>query len=448
MSDQRDDYYYDSFGRPHRITGGVNPAGTFSNMGQGGRHTVLPSLSAALQTSRPSAPNQYYYTQYGQQPSGRNDYSNASYGQTGWPSNTSQQYQASSYSQYPQYDSRHASQPVYSSYQSRSSIGLPVDPNNNSLRLPPLNIPNIPTPTGREDRTQNPSYSTATAHHSTHPSTHYPSHQTAASIRSPAASYPDPYAHYSPYQSQTQAADARYISQSMNSQSQRTPNPPPPRISSAGRGAPARTESHAYTPYPRAPPLAQSTSYMPEPETPTVEPMIKKKRKRADAAQLKVLNEVYQRTAFPSTEERQELARKLDMSARSVQIWLVMCFLFALRKVTVDVRHRFQNKRQAMRQSSRQAASSPSSTHPETQTSQQTAVLEVPISPVGAYSSSPTPPTPPLSRHGHNPSYISRSSEGYHNLGRSTQSPPASSHRRARTQEEESEARKWAPRGY
>lgn len=68
------------------------------------------------------------------------------------------------------------------------------------------------------------------------------------------------------------------------------------------------------------------------------EPVIKKKRKRAgkpsivyvtasadesspDAEQLKVLNETYNRTAFPSTEERIELAKKLGMSARSVQIW-------------------------------------------------------------------------------------------------------------------------------
>jgi homeobox protein YOX1/YHP1 len=55
------------------------------------------------------------------------------------------------------------------------------------------------------------------------------------------------------------------------------------------------------------------------------EPVIEKKRKRANANQLKVLNEVYNRTAFPSTEERAKLARKLDMSARSVQIW---CILF------------------------------------------------------------------------------------------------------------------------
>jgi homeobox protein YOX1/YHP1 len=51
------------------------------------------------------------------------------------------------------------------------------------------------------------------------------------------------------------------------------------------------------------------------------EPTVKKKRKRANAAQLKILNETYNRTAFPSTEERIALAKMLDMSARSVQIW-------------------------------------------------------------------------------------------------------------------------------
>lgn len=69
--------------------------------------------------------------------------------------------------------------------------------------------------------------------------------------------------------------------------------------------------------------------------TPVEEP-VKKKRKRADAAQLKVLNETYQRTAFPSTEERQALAVELDMPPRSVQIWFVIrrfpteCFISQL----------------------------------------------------------------------------------------------------------------------
>ena len=60
----------------------------------------------------------------------------------------------------------------------------------------------------------------------------------------------------------------------------------------------------------------------------TQEPTIKKKRKRADARQLEALNRMYVRTAFPSTEERQQLARDLDMSARSVQIWLVNAFVY------------------------------------------------------------------------------------------------------------------------
>ena len=45
-----------------------------------------------------------------------------------------------------------------------------------------------------------------------------------------------------------------------------------------------------------------------------------KKRKRADAHQLEVLNTTYNRTAFPPTEERAALAKQLDMSVRSVQI--------------------------------------------------------------------------------------------------------------------------------
>ena len=53
----------------------------------------------------------------------------------------------------------------------------------------------------------------------------------------------------------------------------------------------------------------------------STEPTIKKKRKRADARQLEVLNASYARTAFPSIEERAELAKELDISARGVQIW-------------------------------------------------------------------------------------------------------------------------------
>lgn len=88
------------------------------------------------------------------------------------------------------------------------------------------------------------------------------------------------------------------------------------------RGMPAQVEAHGPSPYSR---MITNSRLTEEPAAIMVadEPAIKKKRKRADAAQLKVLNETYARTAFPSTEERAELAKKLDMSARSVQIWLV-----------------------------------------------------------------------------------------------------------------------------
>ncbi|KAJ3513311.1 hypothetical protein NLJ89_g3021 [Agrocybe chaxingu] len=118
----------------------------------------------------------------------------------------------------------------------------------------------------------------------------------------------------------------------------------------------SRLEQRSSSPYGRSgggivPP---PQSYSPPPISPTSpeEPTIKKKRKRADAAQLKVLNETYARTAFPSTEERIALAKMLDMSARSVQIW-------------------FQNKRQSMRQTNRQSATVASSSHhPFTMSSQ------------------------------------------------------------------------------
>ena len=80
---------------------------------------------------------------------------------------------------------------------------------------------------------------------------------------------------------------------------------------------------------PASPPSYTSPTASPaSPERPT----IKKKRQRVDAAQLKVLNETYNRTAFPSTEERSALGKALDMNARSVQIWSVtsadILFLF------------------------------------------------------------------------------------------------------------------------
>ncbi|TDL18314.1 hypothetical protein BD410DRAFT_793362 [Rickenella mellea] len=80
-------------------------------------------------------------------------------------------------------------------------------------------------------------------------------------------------------------------------------------------------------------PFSSSIHNYPELHAQT-ESFVKRKRKRADQWQLKALNDVYARTAFPSTEERRELAKKLDMSPRGVQIW-------------------FQNKRDSTRKSLR-----------------------------------------------------------------------------------------------
>ncbi|RIB00451.1 homeobox domain-containing protein, partial [Gigaspora rosea] len=62
--------------------------------------------------------------------------------------------------------------------------------------------------------------------------------------------------------------------------------------------------------------------------------MVKAKRKRANANQLKVLNDVFARTFFPSTELRIQLGKELGMAPRTVQIW-------------------FQNKRQSWRSKTR-----------------------------------------------------------------------------------------------
>ena len=80
-------------------------------------------------------------------------------------------------------------------------------------------------------------------------------------------------------------------------------------------------------------PYARATPAPPVPHdipTKTPEPTIKKRknRKRADARRSEATNKrIYARTAFPSTEERLQLAKDLDMSARSAQIWLAHTFV-------------------------------------------------------------------------------------------------------------------------
>ncbi|KAG2203734.1 hypothetical protein INT46_010668 [Mucor plumbeus] len=73
---------------------------------------------------------------------------------------------------------------------------------------------------------------------------------------------------------------------------------------------------------------------------------LKAKRRRASSKQLDVLNKVFERTFFPSTQLRAELGRQLGMSPRTVQIW-------------------FQNRRQAIRTRERFSSSRENSTSPE-----------------------------------------------------------------------------------
>ena len=203
---------------------------------------------------------------------------------------------------FPNYEmhERYSPQPSYPAYPSRSSTPNIVNPGDR--RLAPLT-----TSTPPPERWQQSAFmpqSTGFANNS---------------IRSPTASYPPAYMAYSAanqpngYSYHMQAHDH---ATSMNPQAHglmyEDPSRLDPRPSSPyNRGS----GSSSHVPPPR--------SYSPPPVSPTSpeEPTIKKKRKRADAAQLKVLNETYNRTAFPSTEERIALAKMLDMSARSVQIW-------------------------------------------------------------------------------------------------------------------------------
>lgn len=193
----------------------------------------------------------------------------------------------------------------------RHSPGLPGD-SANIRRLPPLTIP-----PGREDIWQ-----ADTGHLSNFPpSFALHSIQDPGSMQSP-NSYPPSYdpsyhLHSSSYPSLHGSLDARHIGHSLHFSPEGHPSAH--RGGHSGEWLPGsnRAESHLVSPYARRDMMGHS----PQEPSPVEYTAVKKKRKRADAAQLKILNEVYARTAFPTTEERLELAKKLDMSARSVQIW-------------------------------------------------------------------------------------------------------------------------------
>jgi len=245
-----------------------------------------------------------------------------------WPASATPTAAPQHSSYYEHYDSRYHQQAAFPTHpSSRTSTTIPTDPQG-SRRLPPLGIPPPPV---RDDRWHGAPYG------SVGPIPNY------ADLPSPTAAYPAQYAHFQPHSSYSYppVPDPRNHPSQQHSVSH-SHQLPMGGVYPHERGVPAQVEAHGPSPYARGTVTNSVLTQEPASVLVTDEPIIKKKRKRADAAQLKVLNETYARTAFPSTEERAELARKLDMSARSVQIW-------------------FQNKRQSMRQTSRQAASSATS---------------------------------------------------------------------------------------
>ncbi|KAI0785613.1 hypothetical protein C8Q75DRAFT_722765 [Abortiporus biennis] len=344
MTNNPDDHFsYGCFPRHNRrspTAGGNNNPNAhhtgrrgFFSFGQGGR-TVLPPLHLPFRSSRsPAPPDPSFSNQYAQQEAAqsRGEYDIPTYGQTGWNMNPSQQQHTSFSPGDPRYPAQPQAYPTYG----RAPSTIPTDPHDTRI-LPPLS--NQPGPSYQAI----PQQAMATANH----------------IRSPNTGYSSS---YQPYPGQEQMAGGYGFPVAPDPRNLPPAVPTMAYDSASGAMIPRRSSLsvdrtshrlsvHAPSPYARNPPSMGST-YSPEPIS---EPTIKKKRKRADAEQLKVLNETYNRTAFPSTEERIELAKKLGMSARSVQIW-------------------FQNKRQSMRQSTRQASTntSPTTTEPFPTSTQQ-----------------------------------------------------------------------------
>ncbi|KAK7472661.1 hypothetical protein VKT23_000774 [Stygiomarasmius scandens] len=277
------------------------------------------------------------------------------------PSNS--QNQMPSFGYYDTTDNRY--QNYYQPYQSRASSPVPESGADSDRRLPPLSTSSSMT---RDERWGTPSYSVVS-------STALPN--ASGGIRSPAASYPHSYTPYS-----TANPAASYPGYDMPMTDVRHPVQSQSIHQTPGSVLP--TDARSDSSYGRPP---NPSSYNSPPISPTSaeqEPTIKKKRKRADAAQLKILNETYARTAFPSTEERQALAKELDMSARSVQIW-------------------FQNKRQSMRQTKQTSVPSTSGPNPH-----QTFALSSPTSDVSTEEAGAYEATTASSM---NASYVPRSSQ-------------------------------------
>jgi hypothetical protein len=84
-------------------------------------------------------------------------------------------------------------------------------------------------------------------------------------------------------------------------------------------------------------------------------PSAQEEEKARQCGAIRVLNEVYARTTYPSTEERKELAVRLnhDPQERADLVRLV----FLRHRPCIHISFRFQNKRQSMRNTRRQSTS-------------------------------------------------------------------------------------------
>ncbi|EJD03130.1 uncharacterized protein FOMMEDRAFT_156503 [Fomitiporia mediterranea MF3/22] len=299
-------------------------SGTYSSA-QSSR-TVLPPLSSAF-----AAP--YSDLQHDSLPSrmspSRNEVFSPSFPPAYWNNNghaTMAGHPPYNYSSFEHFDTRHQAQA--SSYPLRQSPAIPAH-QDTLRRAPPLTIPPVPRDNPWESDYINSSFpanfglnnvgpETTGLHSSNYPSNYDPPYHNNAHSAAYPPFHPNIDTRHHPHAPHPMPF-APEIHQSSHRNSHQTE-----------WGPPQRAESHLVSPYART--HRESMQPSPQEPSPVDYPSVKKKRKRADAAQLKVLNEVYARTAFPTTEERLELANRLDMSARSVQIW-------------------FQNKRQATRQS-------------------------------------------------------------------------------------------------
>ncbi|KAF9263381.1 homeobox-domain-containing protein [Marasmius fiardii PR-910] len=314
MSHSRDDHYFNTatVAKSNKTPpiGESQSSSAFFQTGQGGR-TVLPPLSSAFPTSLFPAPvSSYPYTQPRSSPN-RCEYPAVYNNQWMHSGNTPASPPLTSFGYYETHaDGRYPAQEYH--YQAYSSSSRPytahADTPVASRKLPPLSTSS--SSDTRDDRWNSTSYQQSG----------YGQVPGNADIRSSSASS---YPNACPYTST---------------------NPSP---SAFNYGIPLTDMRGPQAQQTFTSPADQTTSCTPPPVSPTTgseEPTIRKKRKRADAQQLKILNESFAKNAFPSTEERLALAKLLDMSPRSVQIW-------------------FQNKRQSTRQTRQSYASTSSQSH-------------------------------------------------------------------------------------